>query len=161
MWTASATGTREKYKLCLPHPTKPHPQSPKLSVHSVLPLPLCCSSPDPAPTPSTSLSSSPTPVPAGPARPPPPSACQVQLLRGERYTLMDNTDLHTWVVQGPGGETKTAPATCFCIPAPDPEAEARASGWVSLVTLRGRSQEVAAGSKHLPRCVSPATVSDC
>uniref|UniRef100_A0A452U214 Envoplakin n=1 Tax=Ursus maritimus TaxID=29073 RepID=A0A452U214_URSMA len=47
---------------------------------------------------------------------------EVQLLRGERYLLMDNTDQHTWVIQGPGGETKRAPAACFCIPAvgPDP-----------------------------------------
>ncbi|XP_032033690.1 envoplakin [Hylobates moloch] len=52
---------------------------------------------------------------------------EVQLLRGERYKLIDNTDPHTWVVQGPGGETKRAPATCFCIPAPDPDAVARAS----------------------------------
>lgn len=52
---------------------------------------------------------------------------EVQLLRGERYTLMDNDDPHTWVVQGPTGETKRAPAACFCLPAPDPEAVARAS----------------------------------
>ncbi|XP_066876969.1 envoplakin isoform X3 [Kogia breviceps] len=52
---------------------------------------------------------------------------EVQLLQGERYTLMDNTDTHTWLVQGPAGETKRAPAACFCIPAPDPEAVARAS----------------------------------
>ncbi|XP_037013894.2 envoplakin [Artibeus jamaicensis] len=52
---------------------------------------------------------------------------EVQLLRGERCTLVDNTDPHTWVVQGPGGETKRAPATCFYIPAPDPEAVTRAS----------------------------------
>lgn len=52
---------------------------------------------------------------------------EVQLLRGERYTLMDNTDPHTWVVQGAGGETQRAPAACFCIPAPDPAAVTRAS----------------------------------
>lgn len=59
---------------------------------------------------------------------------QVQLLQGEQYMLMDNTDPYTWVVQGPGGETKRGPAACFCIPAPDPEAVARASKWVSLGT---------------------------
>ncbi|XP_055435792.1 envoplakin isoform X2 [Bubalus kerabau] len=53
---------------------------------------------------------------------------EVQLLRGEQYTLVDNTDPHTWVVQGQAGEPKRAPAACFCIPAPDPEAVARASG---------------------------------
>ena len=63
---------------------------------------------------------------------------QVQLLRGEQYTLVDNTDPHTWVVQGQAGEPKRAPAACFCIPAPDPEAVARASGWVLLGTQRGR-----------------------
>lgn len=67
---------------------------------------------------------------------PSPPAPQVQLLQGEQYTLMDNTDPHTWVVQGPSGETKRAPAACFCIPAPDPEAVARASKWVSLGILR-------------------------
>ena len=66
----------------------------------------------------------------------------MQLLRGERYVLMDNTDQHTWVVQGPGGETKRAPAACFCIPAPDPEAVARASKWVRLGILGGRRQAV-------------------
>nr|XP_020014923.1 envoplakin isoform X2 [Castor canadensis] len=52
---------------------------------------------------------------------------EVQLFRGEQYTLVDNTDPYTWVVQGPGGETKSAPATCFHIPAPDPEAVAKVS----------------------------------
>ncbi|XP_077020004.1 envoplakin [Tamandua tetradactyla] len=51
----------------------------------------------------------------------------VQLLLGERYTLLDNSDPHTWVVRGPSGETKRAPAACLCIPAPDPDAVARAS----------------------------------
>ncbi|GAB1297087.1 Envoplakin [Apodemus speciosus] len=52
---------------------------------------------------------------------------EVQLLRGERYTLKDNADPYTWVVLGPGGEAKSAPAACLCIPAPDPEAVAKAS----------------------------------
>lgn len=56
---------------------------------------------------------------------------EVQLLRGEQYTLVDNTDPYTWVVQGQAGEPKRAPAACFCIPAPDPEAVARASGLAS------------------------------
>uniref|UniRef100_A0A8C2V336 Envoplakin n=1 Tax=Chinchilla lanigera TaxID=34839 RepID=A0A8C2V336_CHILA len=72
---------------------------------------------------------------------------EVQLLRGERCTLVDNTDPHTWVVQGPGGETKTAPATCFRIPAPDPEAVARAS---RLATeLQALKQKVATVQSHL------------
>ncbi|XP_051851000.1 envoplakin [Antechinus flavipes] len=49
----------------------------------------------------------------------------VQLFRGEKYTLKDNSDPHTWVVEGPGGESKRAPAACFCIPPPDLEAVAR------------------------------------
>ncbi|XP_004860787.1 envoplakin isoform X1 [Heterocephalus glaber] len=72
---------------------------------------------------------------------------EAQLLQGERYMLMDNTDPHTWVVQGPGGETKTAPATCFCIPAPDPEAVARAS---RLATeLQALKQKVATVQSRL------------
>lgn len=68
---------------------------------------------------------------------------EVQLLRGERYLLMDNTDQHTWVVQGPGGETKRAPAACFCIPAPDPEAVTRASRLASeLQALKQRLDTV-------------------
>ncbi|ERE69111.1 envoplakin [Cricetulus griseus] len=49
---------------------------------------------------------------------------QVQLLRGEQYTLKDNADPYTWVVQGPGGETKSAPAACLSGSAPaDPQAQ--------------------------------------
>lgn len=84
---------------------------------------------------------------------PSPPVPQVQLLRGERYLLMDNTDQHTWVIQGPGGETKRAPAACFCIPAPDPEAEARASKWVCLGILRGRRQAV--GPDPVLWCLRP------
>ncbi|XP_063098293.1 envoplakin isoform X2 [Cavia porcellus] len=72
---------------------------------------------------------------------------EVQLLRGERCTLVDNTDPYTWVVRGPRGETKTAPATCFCIPAPDPKAMAQAS---RLVTeLQALKQKVTAVQSRL------------
>nr|XP_011718215.1 envoplakin isoform X3 [Macaca nemestrina] len=79
---------------------------------------------------------------------------EVQLLRGERYKLIDNTDPHTWVVQGPGGETKRAPAACFCIPAPDPDSVARASRLASelqalkqkLATVQSRLKASAAES---------------
>ncbi|XP_058417671.1 envoplakin [Diceros bicornis minor] len=74
-------------------------------------------------------------------------AGEVQLLRGERYMLMDNSDPHTWVVQGPGGETKHAPAACFCIPAPDPEAVARASKLAS--ELQALRQKLAAVQSHM------------
>nr|XP_021536408.1 envoplakin [Neomonachus schauinslandi] len=72
---------------------------------------------------------------------------EVQLQRGERYLLMDNTDQHTWVVQGPGGETKRAPAACFCIPAPDPEAVAMASKLAS--ELQGLKQKLGTVQSHL------------
>ncbi|XP_029784826.1 envoplakin [Suricata suricatta] len=72
---------------------------------------------------------------------------EVQLLRGEQYTLVDNTDQHTWVVRGPGGETKRAPAACFCIPAPDPEAVATASKLAS--ELQALKQKLATVQSHL------------
>lgn len=131
LWTASATGTREKYRPSppCPCPSRPTPGpahlSPSLASGLSLPLPqhpLLQFLPLPQPVPRLSLGPF-----YGPGLHEPPPAPQVQLLRGERYTLMDNTDPHTWLVQGPGGETKRAPAACFCIPAPDPEAVARAS----------------------------------
>ncbi|XP_045381676.1 envoplakin [Lemur catta] len=72
---------------------------------------------------------------------------EVQLLRGEQYTLVDNTDPHTWAVQGPGGETKRAPAACFCIPAPDPEAVDKASRLAS--ELQALKQKLAAVQRRL------------
>ncbi|KAM5273343.1 envoplakin [Ctenodactylus gundi] len=72
---------------------------------------------------------------------------EVQLLRGEQYLLLDNTDLHTWVVEGPSGETKSAPAACFCIPAPDPAAEATATRLAS--ELQALKQKVATVQNHL------------
>ncbi|XP_021069024.1 envoplakin [Mus pahari] len=79
----------------------------------------------------------------------------VQLLRGEQYTLKDNADPYMWVVQGPGGETKSAPAACLCIPAPDPEAVAKASRLATeLQTLKQKlstekSRLKAAAVEHL------------
>ncbi|XP_004709341.1 envoplakin [Echinops telfairi] len=71
---------------------------------------------------------------------------EVQLLRGERYTLLDNSDPYTWVVQGPSGETKHAPAACFCVPAPDPDAVAKASKLTSeLQTLKQKLATVQSG----------------
>ncbi|KAJ7316049.1 hypothetical protein JRQ81_002211 [Phrynocephalus forsythii] len=46
----------------------------------------------------------------------------VQLERGMRYTLMDNNNQETWLVQDGSRETKAAPAVCFSIPPPDQEA---------------------------------------
>nr|XP_020660739.1 envoplakin [Pogona vitticeps] len=45
-----------------------------------------------------------------------------QLERGMRYTLMDNNNQETWLVQDSSRETKAAPAVCFSIPPPDQEA---------------------------------------
>ncbi|KAB0366986.1 hypothetical protein FD755_020310 [Muntiacus reevesi] len=93
---------------------------------------------------------------------------EVQLLRGEQYTLVDNTDPHTWVVQGQAGETKRAPAACLCIPAPDPEAVARASGLASelqalkqkLTTVQSRlkasAKEPLRPSQQAPTSSGPA-----
>ncbi|XP_028355860.1 envoplakin isoform X6 [Physeter macrocephalus] len=81
---------------------------------------------------------------------------------------MDNTDPHTWLVQGPAGETKRAPAACFCIPAPDPEAVARASRLASelqalkqkLTTVQSRLKASAAEplqpSQKAPTSSAPA-----
>ncbi|KAM7334606.1 hypothetical protein ACRRTK_007926 [Alexandromys fortis] len=74
---------------------------------------------------------------------------EVQLLRGEQYTLKDNADPYTWVVQGPGGETKSAPAACLWIPAPDPDAVARASRLATeLQTLKQRLSTVKSRLKN-------------
>ncbi|CAI9163801.1 unnamed protein product [Rangifer tarandus platyrhynchus] len=93
---------------------------------------------------------------------------EVQLLRGEQYTLVDNTDPHTWVVQGQAGETKRAPAACLCIPAPDPEAVARASRLASelqalkqkLTTVQSRlkasAKEPLRPSQQAPTSLGPA-----
>ncbi|XP_054449361.1 envoplakin [Pteronotus mesoamericanus] len=77
---------------------------------------------------------------------------EVQLLRGERYTLVDNADPHTWVVQGLGGETKRAPAACFCVPAPDPEAVTRASKLAS--ELQALKQKLATVQSRLKASVA-------
>ncbi|XP_053308872.1 envoplakin [Spea bombifrons] len=45
----------------------------------------------------------------------------VQLNKGETYTLKDNSKRESWVVQNSKGEAKGAPATCFVIPPPDLE----------------------------------------
>lgn len=82
----------------------------------------------------------------------PSPAPQVQLLQGEQYTLLENTDPHTWVVQGPGGETKRAPAACFCIPAPDPEAVARASKLAS--EMQALKQKLATAQSRLKASVA-------
>lgn len=46
---------------------------------------------------------------------------QVQLTRGDKYILKDNSNPEMWVVQSSTGVVQEAPAACFSIPPPDPE----------------------------------------
>ncbi|KAM4662790.1 envoplakin [Discoglossus pictus] len=46
----------------------------------------------------------------------------VQINKGETYTLKDNSKRENWVVQSPEGAAKEAPAACFVIPPTDLEA---------------------------------------
>ncbi|XP_029456324.1 envoplakin [Rhinatrema bivittatum] len=50
---------------------------------------------------------------------------EVQLSRGEKYTLKDNSNPENWVVQSKSGDTKTAPSACFIVPPPDPDCSDR------------------------------------
>ncbi|XP_013915144.1 PREDICTED: envoplakin [Thamnophis sirtalis] len=47
---------------------------------------------------------------------------EVQLERGEKYTLKNNNNQENWEVQNAKEESKIAPAVCFSIPPPDLEA---------------------------------------
>ncbi|XP_058021921.1 envoplakin isoform X1 [Ahaetulla prasina] len=47
---------------------------------------------------------------------------EVQLERGEKYTLKNNSNQENWAVQNAKEESKIAPAVCFSIPPPDLEA---------------------------------------
>uniref|UniRef100_A0A8C3CS92 Envoplakin n=1 Tax=Cairina moschata TaxID=8855 RepID=A0A8C3CS92_CAIMO len=48
-------------------------------------------------------------------------AGEVQLTRGDKYILKDNSNPEMWVVQSSTGVVQEAPAACFSIPPPDPE----------------------------------------
>ncbi|KFO88871.1 Envoplakin, partial [Buceros rhinoceros silvestris] len=48
-------------------------------------------------------------------------AGEVQLSRGDKYTLKDNSNPEMWVVQSSTGVVQEAPSACFSIPPPDPE----------------------------------------
>uniref|UniRef100_A0A8C0I947 Envoplakin n=1 Tax=Bubo bubo TaxID=30461 RepID=A0A8C0I947_BUBBB len=48
-------------------------------------------------------------------------AGEVQLTRGDKYTLKDNSNLEMWVVQSSTGVVQEAPSACFFIPPPDPD----------------------------------------
>nr|XP_033817796.1 envoplakin [Geotrypetes seraphini]XP_033817797.1 envoplakin [Geotrypetes seraphini]XP_033817798.1 envoplakin [Geotrypetes seraphini]XP_033817799.1 envoplakin [Geotrypetes seraphini]XP_033817800.1 envoplakin [Geotrypetes seraphini] len=60
----------------------------------------------------------------------------MQLSKGEKYILNDNSDPENWVVQSKQGETKNAPAACFFIPPPDSECTDH------LKSLEGEMNEV-------------------
>ncbi|KFU94130.1 Envoplakin, partial [Chaetura pelagica] len=48
-------------------------------------------------------------------------AGEVQLTRGDKYTLKDNSNPEMWVVQSSTGVVQEVPSACFSIPPPDPE----------------------------------------
>ncbi|KAG8445951.1 hypothetical protein GDO86_013718 [Hymenochirus boettgeri] len=49
-------------------------------------------------------------------------SADIEISKGDVFTLMDNSKPDSWVVQNAKGETKNAPAACFVIPPPDQEA---------------------------------------
>ncbi|XP_072501843.1 envoplakin isoform X2 [Notamacropus eugenii] len=75
----------------------------------------------------------------------------VQLFRGEKYTLKDNHDPHTWVVEGPAGESKRVPAACFSIPPPDLDSVARVG------RLESELQALKQSCKDLQRSLMSST----
>uniref|UniRef100_A0A670XXP6 SH3 domain-containing protein n=1 Tax=Pseudonaja textilis TaxID=8673 RepID=A0A670XXP6_PSETE len=60
---------------------------------------------------------------------------EVQLERGEKYTLNNNSNQENWVVQNAKEESKIAPAVCFSIPPPDLEAIDRVNRLVQKILL--------------------------
>lgn len=54
---------------------------------------------------------------------------QGQIVRGERYTLLQNNGTK-WDVKDGAGRKMTAPAVCFMIPPTDPKAVTIADRWV-------------------------------
>uniref|UniRef100_A0A8C0BKP8 SH3 domain-containing protein n=1 Tax=Buteo japonicus TaxID=224669 RepID=A0A8C0BKP8_9AVES len=48
-------------------------------------------------------------------------AGEVQLTRGDKYILKDNSNPEMWMVQSSTGVVQEAPSACFSIPPPDPE----------------------------------------
>uniref|UniRef100_A0A8C2YHE7 Envoplakin n=1 Tax=Coturnix japonica TaxID=93934 RepID=A0A8C2YHE7_COTJA len=64
-------------------------------------------------------------------------AGEVQLTRGDKYTLKDNSNPEMWVVQSSTGVVQEAPSACFSIPPPDPEAMDKSSGVEVCVSKLG------------------------
>uniref|UniRef100_A0A8C9EMU2 SH3 domain-containing protein n=1 Tax=Pavo cristatus TaxID=9049 RepID=A0A8C9EMU2_PAVCR len=66
-------------------------------------------------------------------------AGEVQLTRGDKYILKDNSNPEMWVVQSSTGVVQEAPSACFSIPPPDPEAMDKLELWgLCLGELRGK-----------------------
>ncbi|KFP29493.1 Envoplakin, partial [Colius striatus] len=55
-------------------------------------------------------------------------AGEVQLTRGDKYTLKDNSNPEMWVVQSSTGMVQEAPSACFSIPPPDHESIDKVNG---------------------------------
>uniref|UniRef100_A0A8C3CVK0 Envoplakin n=1 Tax=Cairina moschata TaxID=8855 RepID=A0A8C3CVK0_CAIMO len=91
-------------------------------------------------------------------------AGEVQLTRGDKYILKDNSNPEMWVVQSSTGVVQEAPAACFSIPPPDPELEGELSAVkqkraAAQSTLRHSHKEtVQLSQQALPR--SPPVVQD-
>lgn len=66
---------------------------------------------------------------------------QGQIVRGERYTLLQNNGTK-WDVKDGAGRKLTAPAVCFMIPPTDPEGVTIADRWVCTQScMRATIQE--------------------
>ncbi|KAM8991845.1 envoplakin [Ara ararauna] len=98
-------------------------------------------------------------------------AGEVQLARGDKYTLKDNSNPEMWVVQSSTGVVQEAPSACFSIPPPDPESidkvnrleaelntvkQKRAA--VQSALRRSHKEQVQPSRQALPR--SPPVVQD-
>uniref|UniRef100_A0A8B9SB62 Envoplakin n=1 Tax=Apteryx owenii TaxID=8824 RepID=A0A8B9SB62_APTOW len=67
-------------------------------------------------------------------------AGDVQLARGDKYTLKDNSNPEMWVVQSSTGVVQEAPAACFSIPPPDPESMDKGAGALGTIYARSRGR---------------------
>ncbi|KFV16556.1 Envoplakin, partial [Tauraco erythrolophus] len=76
-------------------------------------------------------------------------AGEVQLTRGDKYTLKDNSNPEMWVVQSSTGVVQEAPSACFSIPPPDPESIDKVNGLEG--ELNTVKQKRAAGQSTLRR----------
>uniref|UniRef100_A0A8C3Y2M1 SH3 domain-containing protein n=1 Tax=Catharus ustulatus TaxID=91951 RepID=A0A8C3Y2M1_CATUS len=91
-------------------------------------------------------------------------AGEVQLTRGDKYTLKDNSNPEMWVVQSSTGVVQEAPSACFSIPPPDPELEGELNtvkqkrAAVQSTLRRSQKEQVQPSQQALSR--SPPAVQD-